>query len=139
MICIISGLFEAPQVRLHGLFAVGAVLLSLEGGLVGGDLAQVVSTGVDRDRDRCEALTLLQFVCRRSGRAGDGAQTTQVDAGAALAGCLGYAVGSEHHLLVSRVGRFLVDLGECTADGFDHVSIFGFCHVLPAMFYLRQA
>jgi hypothetical protein len=37
------------------------------------------------------------------------------------------------------MGVFLVDLGECTADGFDHVSIFGFCHFLPAMLYLRPA
>ena len=35
VICIISGRFEAPQVRLHGLFAAREILLRVEGCLVG--------------------------------------------------------------------------------------------------------
>ena len=62
----------------------------------------------------------------RSGR--DGAQTAEIDTGTVFRLRCSLAVGCEDHLLVGCVRGLLVDFGQCTADGFDCVSIFYFCH-----------
>ena len=117
-----------PQVGLHGLFAVGLVLLCAEGLLVGSDFRQVFRTRSDGGRNGSETLTLSQFVCRGLRGAGDGTQSAQVDTATVGVSRLGYAVGSQYHFLVGRVRRLLVDAGECTADGFDCIGILYFCH-----------
>ena len=139
MTSVIRSKFETPQVRPHRLLAVRLVLLREEVLLVGRDLRQVLLTGLNGRGYRSKSLALSQFVRTRSRGAGHALQASDVDAAAVGVGGLFHTVGSQHHLLVGCVRRFLVDAGECTADGLNHVSIFGFCHFLPAMLYLRPA
>ena len=58
-----------PQVRPHGLLAAGGVLLRQEVILVGRDLRQVALALSNHRGNRCEALTSLQLVAGRLGRA----------------------------------------------------------------------
>ena len=128
-----------PQVRFPGLLAVRQVLLCRVVRLVGRDGLQVLRTRLDEATNLREALTSHELVLRHRSVTGDGTDAAQVNAGAVRVSGLCHTVGSQHHLLVGCVRRFLVDFGECTADGLNHVSIFGFCHVALAMLYLLPA
>ena len=69
-----------PEVRFHGLLAVGEVLLGEEGGLVLGDLGQVFLTLDDHLSDRLEAETDSTLVVRESRGTGDGTESAEVHA-----------------------------------------------------------
>ena len=123
MLRIIRRQLQAPQIRLEGLFAVRQVLLGDVRILVLGERLEVLRTAGDGSADGREALTLGQLVTADRSAAGDRTQTAEVDARTLLVGRFGLAVGGKNHLLVLRMRGFLVDFGECTADGLDRVSI----------------
>ena len=125
---IVGYLFEAPDVGEHGLFAIRLVLLGDEGLLVCRDLREVFQTCVHRGGDSSEAVAACNLVSRYRSRTRYGVQTADVKTRAVRAGGRGYTVGSENHLLVTCMRRLFVDLGKCTADGLDRVSILYFCH-----------
>ena len=124
---------DEPEVGVHCLLAVGEVLLCEEVELVLGDLGQVFLT---RRYHRTDSLeTLADGYLFRSERrvTGDRTESAEIEARAVMTvGCC-LAMGSEHHFLVGCMLGFFVDFGESTADGFDCVSIFYFCHSLLAM------
>ena len=120
---IISGSFQTPEIRLEGLFTSRLVALCEVRLLVSGERREVLRTVGDGSADGREALTSCQFVTADRSAAGDRTQTAEVDARTLLAGRFGLAVGGKNHLLVLCVRGFLVDFGECTADGLDRVSI----------------
>ena len=128
MIRVVRGGFEGPEVGTKGRLGSGGAELGLEGSLVGSHLRRVLQASGDSRADSREALTELQFGGLDGRGTGDGRQVAQIDARAVLTGGGGYAVGSQHHLLVSRMGRLLVDLGQCTADHFKHRCILGYSH-----------
>ena len=123
MLRIIRRQLQAPQIRLEGLFAVRQVLLGDVRLLVLSQRREVLRTVGDGAADGLEALTLGQFVTADRGAAGNRTQTAEVDARTLLVGRFSLAVGGKNHLLVLCVRGFLVDFGECTADGLDRVSI----------------
>ena len=125
-----------PQISVVRLLAARVILLRQEVRLVGGNQRQVFLTC----RHSCahcrklRAYSLLVSAQRRGTRYGTQATQVQTAAGVACRGSL--AVSSQHHLLVGCVRGFLVDSGQCTADGLDCVSIFYFCHSRSALFIL---
>ena len=133
VIRVVRGGFEGPEVGTKGRLGSGGAELGLEGSLVGSHLRGVLQASGDSRADSREAQTGLQFGGLDGRGTGDGRQVAQIDARAVLTGGGGYAVGSQHHLLVSRMGRLLVDLGQCTADHFKHRCILGNSHSLSAI------
>ena len=68
MLGIIRLAANFPQVRLHGLFATGLILLSREVLLVRGDLVQIALTSLHSSCHSGEASTSIQLIGRqRSG------------------------------------------------------------------------
>ena len=99
-----------PQIRLHGLFATGGVLLRLEVDLVLGDLHQVGLTSLDSRCHGAEACACIEFVGRERGAAFH--FLTQVHAVTIrVLGCC-YTVGTEQHLC-ARVLTVLARFAEC--------------------------
>ena len=133
MRCIVGITANLPEVSFHRLLAAGLVFLCEVRGTVLRLVLQVVRTFCHRCCNGREAAAGLQLQSRRSGFAGDGTQTSHVDAATIRRGRFGYTVGGEDHFLVTCVLRFLVDFGECTADGLNRVSPFYFCHSLLAI------
>ena len=133
MLLIVGCCADRPEVRLHRLFAAGSVLLSEEGSLVGRDVLQVVLTFSNGCRNGCETSTNCQLFVGWKGRARDRTQAAEIDAGAVRRSGWCFTVGGEHHLLVLRMGRLLVDFVQRTADGFEHRCIRGFCHSRSAI------
>ena len=129
VLLVVGGFLQCPQVRLHRL--VGR--LSVEGRIVGDHLSRVFHTGSDSSRDGLEAQLASQVFSGEGCRAGYGTQSAQIDAGASGVGGRSGTVGTEHHLLVSRVGRLLVDFYEGSANGFDSIRPFYFCHSRSAI------
>ena len=117
-----------PQVRLHGLFAIGGVALSEEVRLVGRDLHQILAAREHSCCDFREARASGELFRLRLGRARNSAQTADVQTAATFAGGSRYAVGSQNHLLVSRVLRLGVDLHQCAGNRLHGVIPFHFCH-----------
>ena len=128
MRCVVLLTADVPVVRAHRFLTAGVVALSEEVHLVGRDLRQVFTTSIHCLRYCCEALTCVEFVARRQSGTRYGFQSAQVDVVAVGVRGRSLAVGTENHLLVLRVRRFLVDFGEGTADGLDCISIFYFSH-----------
>ena len=124
---------DFPQVRLHGLLAVGKILLREEVNLVLSDGHEVRRTLLHHRCHRAEAVTSLQLLGGERRGTCNGAQTAEIDTGTVFRLRCSLAVGCEDHLLVCCVRRLLVDFGQCTADGLDCVSILYFCHSLLAM------
>ena len=98
---VVRSLLEAPEVRLERFLAAGLIALGDVSCLVGGDLAQIVHTGVHRTRDTCEALATSEFVGAGSRRAV--VLAYHVDAGAVGVGGFRYAVGSQQRVGVVAV------------------------------------
>ena len=107
-----------PQVRFHGLLAVGEVFLGEEGGLVLGDLGQVFLTLDDHLSYGFEAETDCTLVVRERGCTGDVLQGTDVHTRTVFAGGRSGAVRSQNHLLVISVLRLFVDFGKRSRNGF---------------------
>ena len=117
---IVRGGFERPDVRAHGGFATGCVLLRIEGCEISRLLGRVFQTRANRCRDGCELTPMCYLVSRYRCGTGHGVESAEVHT-IALAdlgrGC--GTVGSQNHFLVYRVRRFLVDLGQRAAQGAD--------------------
>ena len=79
MLCIILLAAYFPQVRAHGLFAAGGVLLRQEVILVGRDLREVALTSLDHRCYGCETLACLQLIAGRLGRAVVGVGLADID------------------------------------------------------------
>ena len=129
MLCIIRSAFEAPDIGAEGGFALGGVLLCEESGIV-------VCVGGTRSLDACvdscgdggELGSYLGLFGGYRRGAGDGTESTEVDAGAIRAGGWCLTMRGENHLLVLGVRRFFVDLVQRAGDGFKHRGIRCFCH-----------
>ncbi len=111
MLLVISISLYHPVPRLHGLFAVGFVLLRVERSGVGCQLTQVVLAGLHRRGYLREAGVRPNFVRRLRRRAGYRTNASDVEAAAVRTLGRGYTVGSENHLLVCCVRGLFVDLG----------------------------
>ena len=129
MSLIVGGGLERPDVGAKGGLAVGGVLLSEEGCVVGGVVGcRGFDTCVDGGGDCGELGADCGHIgCDRRG-AGYGTESTEVDAATIRAGGWCFAVSREHHLLVACVRRLLVDLVESTRDSLKHWGIRCFCH-----------
>ena len=115
---LIVGLrFEGPDVRTHGGFAIFGVLLGIERLEVGRLFRRVFQTCVHGCGYSGELTPVLYLFCRHRSGTGHGVESAEVHT-IALAdlgrGCL--TVGSQNHLLVYCVRRFLVDLRQCAAQ-----------------------
>ena len=118
-----------PQVGLHGLLATGKIFLRQEVLLVLRDLREVTLAVLDHQRYGCEALTSLQLIAGRLGRAEELAY--HVDAGAVrvLGGC--YSVGSQERVAVRAVR--LSSFGAARQKAGNEVNTFcplNFCHIV---------
>ena len=133
VIRVVRGGFEGPEVGTKGRLGSGGAELSLEVSLVGSHLRRVLQASGDSRADTSEAQTLLNLSGLDGRGTGDGRQVAQIDTRAVLTGGGRYAVGSQHHLLVSRMWRLLVNLGQCTADRFKHRCILGNSHSCSAI------
>ncbi len=125
---IVSSGFEAPDVGTHGSFATRGVLLSIEGCKVGCLLGGVVQTGVDGRGDGGELGPDRGLASCHGRGARDGIEITKVDTRAIRRGGRCFTVSREHHLLVCRVRRLLVDLVQSARDGLKHRGIGCLCH-----------
>ena len=106
---IVSSGFEAPDVGTHGSFATRGVLLSIEGCEIGCLLGGVVQTGVDGRGDGGELGPDRGLFGSHGRGARDGIEVTEVDTRAIRRGGWCFTVSREHHLLVCRVRRLLVN------------------------------
>ena len=138
MALVVLATTDEPEVCVHRLLAVGEVFLREEVELVLGDLGQVFLAGFDHRSYGLETLAdgyLFRFERRVTG---DRIESAEIETRAVMTvGCC-LAVGSEHHFLVGCMLRFFVDFGESTADGFDCVSIFYFCHFAAGYGQIRK-
>ena len=107
---------DFPQVRFHGLFATGSVLLSSEVDLVLRDVVQIALTSLHSSRYSGEACASIQlFGSQRSATLYFVAQVETV-AGIALRSR--YAVGGEQHLR-TRMLAALAGFAQCAGDTVD--------------------
>ena len=111
MLGVVGRGFQRPEVGAEGGFALGGVLLGKESGIVvcvGGTCG--LDACVDSGRDSGELGSYLGLFGGYRRCAGDGTESTEVDAGAIRAGGGCLAMRGENHLLVLGVRRFLVNL-----------------------------
>ena len=106
---VVGGAFEGPDVGAEGGFALGGVLLCEESGIVvcvGG--TRSLDAGVDSCGDGGELGSYLGLFSGYRRCAGDGTESSEVDAGAIRAGGWCLTMRGENHLLVLGVRRFFV-------------------------------
>lgn len=113
---------QRPDVAPQGLLTAGGVLLRTVGSIISSHLRGVFEAGIDRSRDSSKALTLLDLRGLDRRGTSDRIEVAQINAQTVFTGGRGYTVGSEYHLLISRMRRLLVDLGQCTTDRFKHLA-----------------
>ena len=116
---------DLPEVRVHGLLAVGKVLLCEEVDLVLGDLGQVFLTCRYHRTDSLETLTdssLLRF--ERRGTLG---LTADIYAITVTAGCRCYTVRAQQHL-AARVLTALARFAQCAGNTVYTGTPYYFCH-----------
>ena len=119
---------ERPEVRAHRLVAGG--VLCLEGGLVTGDLTQVVHTSRYGGGYCTELRSLDGLCCRRSTLAYH--FLTQVQTVAVRTGGLCYAMRCQQHLLAA-VLRVTTRLCQCAGYTVNSGGISYFCHSRSAI------
>ena len=107
---------DFPQVRFHGLFATGSVLLSSEVDLVLRDVVQIALTSLHSSRYSGEACASIQLFARQ--RSATLYFGTQVEAVAGIALRCRYAVGGEQHLR-TRMLAALAGFAQCAGDTVD--------------------
>ena len=118
---------DVPEVGLHGLLAVGEVLLGEEGGLVLGDLGQVFLTLDDHLSDRLEAETDSALVVRERSGTVVAVFACDIDTNAVRVLRCGYAVRTDEVGAVLVAG-FLDRFGHRAAYVLDTVCILYNCH-----------
>ena len=120
VLCVVGVAAYFPEVRLEGRLAAGLILLRLEGLLVGADVHQVGLASLNGCRYGSEASASQHLVLRRSGTTGDGLQVAQENAVALGTRGRSGTVRTQNHLLVCRMGRLFVDLGQSAAHRCKH-------------------
>ena len=99
-----------PVVRLHGLCAIGVVLLGEEVLLVGGDLHEVGFAGLDHAGYYHELRTVLELTLTQ--RRSTFHRGTQINAVTVFGGRCSGSVGCQEHLLAA-VLTTLTGFGQC--------------------------
>ena len=133
VLCVVRSTAYSPEVRTHGLFATGGVLLREEILLVLRDLGQIVRALLNGCLHSGEASADSKLFVGQRSRTSDRTQAAEEETITTFRCSRCYTVGSKNHLLVCCVRRLLVDFNKRSADGFDGVSPFYFCHSLLAI------
>ena len=107
---------NVPEVRTHGLFATGRVLLRREVDLVRSDLVEIVLTSLHSSSHSGEASASIQLIGRQRGATLH--FVAQVEAVAGIALRCRYAVGGEQHLR-TRMLAALAGFAQCAGDTVD--------------------
>ena len=127
MLLIVGVAFDHPVPRLHGLLAVGGVLLRVERSDVGSQLAEVVLAGFHRCSDHCEAGVRPYLVRRLWSRALVGLRTAEVHTRTDFALRRCFTVGTDD-VRTAGVTVFGLRFGKTTLYVVNTIKILDFSH-----------